>query len=128
MSSRTLNVVTCAYRATLEEQDDPILWLTRSMRNANASVDVLLWGNAVAYAARAQDAAGLTFGERQQTQPPRLADDTAALHATGEAVFYVAADARERGIAPAELIDGAIAIETTAVPELFARYDRVLWW
>lgn len=128
MSMQILTVVTCAYRATLEEQDDPILWLTRAMRNANATVDVLLWGNAVSYAVRGQDAAGLRFGERRQTQPPRLAEDTSALQQAGAAVFYAAADARERGIAPAELIEGVIGIETTAVPELFARYDRILWW
>ena len=128
MSTRTLTVVTCAYRATLEEQDDPILWLTRAMQNANATVDVLLWGNAVSYAVRAQDAGGLRFGERRQTQPPRLADDLTALQDGGAAVFYALADARERGIAPAELSEGVIGIEATAVTELFGRYDRVLWW
>lgn len=128
MSKRTLTVVTCAYRATLEEQDDPVLWLTRAMRNANASIDVLLWGNAVSYAVRAQDAGGLRFGERRQTQPPRLVDDLDALQRHGAAVFYTVADARERGIAPAELADGVVGVETAAVAELMTRYDRVLWW
>jgi hypothetical protein len=36
-------------------------------------------GNAVNYAVRGQDAAGLAFGTWRQTQPPRLADDIAAL-------------------------------------------------
>jgi sulfur relay (sulfurtransferase) DsrF/TusC family protein len=128
MSTRILNVITCGYRATLEEQDDTILWLTRAMRGANAAIDVLLWGNAVSYAVRAQDSTGLAFGERRQTQPPRLADDTAALHYGGAKVFYSATDARERGIATAELIEGVIPLEPTGVPELFARYDRILWW
>ena len=55
MSKRILAVVTCAYRATLEEQDDPIVWLARAMRKADAAVDVLLSGNAVSYGVRVAD-------------------------------------------------------------------------
>jgi hypothetical protein len=128
MSKRILTVVTCAYRATLEEQDDPILWLTRAMRAAGASVDVLLQGNAISYAVRAQDASGLRFGDRRQTQPPRLADESAALIAGGAALLYTAEDARERGIEPSELIEGLAAVERNAVPRLLASYDQILWW
>jgi hypothetical protein len=128
MSKRILAVVTCAYRATIEEQDDPILWLTRAMRGAGASVDVLLHGNAVSYGIRGQDSSGLRFGDRRQTQPPRLADDSAALIAGGAALLYTAEDARERGIEPSELIDGLAPIERNAVPRLLSTYDHVLWW
>src|SRR5262245_2670209 len=128
MGKRILSVVTCAYRATLEEQDDPILWLTRAMRTAGASVDVLLQGNAVSYGVRTQDAAGLRFGDRRQTQPPRLADDSAALMTGGAKVLYRAEDAQERGIDASELIEGLVAVEHNAVPRLFASYDLVLWW
>ena len=129
MSKRILAVVTCAYRATLEEQDDPILWLTRAMRGADAAVDVLLSGNAVSYGVRAQDAAGLRFGERRQTQPPRLADDTAALIACGAAVLYAAADARERGIESGELIEGLVAGRSRAPFRACSRpTTSILWW
>jgi hypothetical protein len=128
MSKRILNVVTCAYRATLEEQDDPILWLTRAMRGAGAPVDVLLWGNAVSYGVRAQDATGLRFGEKHQTQPPRLADDNAALIESGASVLYAAADAQERGIDSDELIGGLKPVEPHAIPKLLSTYDLVLWW
>jgi hypothetical protein len=128
MSKRILAVVTCAYRATLEEQDDPILWLTRAMRGADAAVDVLLQGNAVSYGVRAQDAGGLRFGDRHQTRPPRLADDSAALIGGGARVLYAAEDARERGIEPSELIEGLVSVEAGAAPRLFATYDVILWW
>jgi hypothetical protein len=128
MSKRILNVLTCAHRATIEEQDDPIVWLSRSMRGAGASVDVLLRANAVSYGVRRQDASGLAFGERRQSQPPRIADDVAALIGSGASVFYVADDAGERGIGRADLIDGLEAIDAGGLPELFSRYDLVLGW
>ncbi len=128
MEKRILNVVTSGYRATLEEQDDTVVWMTHFMRSADATVDVLLSGNAVGYGVRYQDASGLAFGERRQTQPPRLADDVAALVDGGASVYYAAADALERGIEPAELIEGLCAIEPGGLPELFARYDLVLYW
>jgi hypothetical protein len=128
MSKRILNVITCAYRATLEEQDDPVVWLTHSMRAAQAPIDVLLCGNAVCYGLQLQDASGLAFGERRQSHPPRIADDVAALLDGGASVFYAAADAGERGIDPAELLDGLTALEPGAVPDVFSRYDLILYW
>ena len=61
------------YRATLEEQDDPALWLAASLSGNGLITDVLLRGNAVNYLVQRQDAGGLTFGDWQQTQPPRIA-------------------------------------------------------
>src|SRR5512144_776010 len=73
LAMKVLQVVDTAYRATLEEQDDTIIWLTHAMRGAQAELDLLLSGNAVNYALVGQDASGLAFGEWRQTQPPRLA-------------------------------------------------------
>src|SRR3546814_12535583 len=76
---KVLQIIETAYRATLEEQDDTVVWITHAMKGAGGDLDVLLRGNAVNYGLHGQDAAGLAFGEWRQTQPPRLADDLAGL-------------------------------------------------
>lgn len=128
MGKRILNVVECGYRATLEEQDDTVLWLTHAMRAAGGDVHVLLCGNAVAYAVGAQDASGVSIGGWHQTHPPRLADDVRALVGHGARVHYVAEDARERGIGAEELVPGVTPVGRAECADLFATHDLVLRW
>ena len=128
MAKKVLSIVTTAYRATLEEQDDTILWLSHALKGAGADLDLLLRGNAVNYAVRGQDASGLAFGARRQTQPPRLADDVARLAAKGVRVFIVEDDLRERGISDEDLIPGMQRLGRSDTPELFGRYEQVWSW
>ena len=128
MGGKILNIVATAYRATLEEQDDTILWLTHALRGAGADVDVLLRGNAVNYAVKGQDASGLAFGERRQTQPPRIAEDVAKLIPKGVKVYLVADDLRERGLEGVELVPGIAAIARADLPRLFGEYAQVWHW
>jgi len=128
MAKKALHIVEAAYRATLEEQDDPVIWLAHAMRMAGAPLDVLLRGNAVNYAVGAQDASGLAFGDRTQTQPPQLTRDLRALMEEQVAVMFVREDAAERGILESELIEGVRPISRAELPELFARYDQVWYW
>jgi hypothetical protein len=128
MAKKILQVVESAYRATLEEQDDTVIWITHAMRGAGAQLDVVLRGNAVNYAVKSQNAAGLAFGAKRQTQPPRLADDVAKLVEKGATVYLVRDDAAERGIEPSELIPGLEAISRADLPRIFASYDQVWHW
>ena len=125
---KTLSIVESAYRATVEEQDDTIVWIHGAMKSVGADLAVLLRGNAVNYLVQCQDAGGLTFGDWRQTQPPRIASDLAALAAKGVEVCYVAEDVAERGIERNELINSAQPVARGAVAELLGRYDRVWYW
>ena len=125
---KVLSIVESAYRATLEEQDDTILWLTHALKGAGADMSVLLRGNAVAYATRGQDAGGLAFGAYRQTQPPRLERDLAGLVAKGVPVYALAEDLERRGLREAPRVEGVQAIELHAVPALVEAHDRVWHW
>jgi sulfur transfer complex TusBCD TusB component (DsrH family) len=128
VADRVLNIVSTAYRATLEEQDDTVVWLVHAMRAAGAELDVVLRGNAVNYAVRGQDASGLAFGGRRQANPPRLDEDVAGLAASGIRVFVLEEDLRARGIQPSELIDGATALAQDGLAPLCAAYRHVWHW
>ena len=125
---KVLNIVEAAYRGTLEEQDDPIIWICSAMKGANADIDVLLRGNAVNYAIKAQNASGLSFGGQEQTQPPKIADDLVRLKGKGVKIYVVDDALRERGIEPSELIDGLDFVPRSKLARLFGGYDQVWHW
>ena len=125
---KVLNIVEAAYRGTLEEQDDTIVWICHAMKGANADIDVLLRGNAVNYAVKSQDASGLAFGSAAQTQPPQLANDLVKLKAKGVKLYVVEDALTERGIGAGELIDGLDFVPRSGLAKLFADYDQVWHW
>ena len=125
---KALNIIECAYRATIEEQDDTIVWLTHTMKAAGADLSVLLRGNAVNYGVRGQDSAGLAFGAWRQTQPSRIADDIASLAGKGVTVYVLAEDLAERGIEPGDLVPGLERVTRDGLPGLFAAHEQIWHW
>ena len=125
---KTLNIVESAYRATIEEQDDTIVWLMHAMKGAGATIDVVLRGDAVNCAVRGQDAGGLAFGDWRQTQPPRIEQQLAGLAAKGVTVYALADDLAARGIAVADLLPSIEPLRLPALAALLPRYDRVWHW
>ena len=125
---KALNIIETAYRATIEEQDDPVLWLAHAMKANNGAPDVLLTGHAVNYGLPGQEVAPLTFGARTQRQTVRIADDLARMMEKGITVYVVEEDVARRGLAPGDLLPGLKPVATAALPRLFAAYDQVWHW
>jgi len=126
--AKTLNVLNTAYRCNVEEQDDPIVWLTSNLKGIGADVDLLLRGNAVNYAVKAQDASGIALGGKTQTHPPALAQDLESLAGKGAKLLVVSDDLRARGIESRDLIAGVEQVERSALAGVLDGYARVWHW
>jgi sulfur transfer complex TusBCD TusB component (DsrH family) len=124
---KILNIVASAYRGTLEEQDDTILWLTHALRNNGADVSVLLRGNAVNYLVRGQDASGATIGTSPIRHPTVPDQDLQRLGAAGVALFAVDEDIVERGLNDAAL-QPVERVKRADVARLLDRFDYAWAW
>ena len=125
---KALNIVGSAYRATSEEQDDTVVWLVHTLRNAGADVELLLRGNSVNYGVKSQVPVPIAIGALAQRHAPDLAGDLARFIAQGGRVHAIREDLAVRGIEPAELIAGVGLVAREGLPALFERYDRVWSW
>lgn len=125
---KILNVVETAYRATIEEQDDTLLWLSHMLKNAGDDISLLLRANAVNYAAKGQDASGPVFGEAKLVHPPEIDKDVAKMIEKGAPVYVVEEDARERGLVDSDLISGVKKVKKSSLPELMDQHDQVWHW
>ncbi len=125
---KALNVIGTAYRGTLEEQDDTIVWITHAMKGAGADIDVLLRGSAVNYASKAQEVPALSFGDRRQKNSPHIAQDVSGLIGKGIAVYIIEEDIAERGLTDGDLIEGLTRVKRADVPGLLDGYDHVWAW
>jgi sulfur relay (sulfurtransferase) DsrF/TusC family protein len=125
--ARYLSIIDSAYRATIEEQDDPAVWFTHAMKNGGADVSILLRGDAVNYAVKNQDATGLRFGSRT-VKGPDMVRDIKAVMDKKVPLFVVADDLAERGIPASQLIPGVEQIQRSGIPRLIEAHDRILSW
>ena len=125
---KTLNIIETAYRATLEEQDDPVVWIIHAMKGAGAEHSVVLRANAVNYAVKAQGVPPLAFGARRQQQGPNLAEAVGGLIGKGVEVYVVSDDLTERGLQSEEVIGGLKTIRKADLPALCGSYEQVWHW
>ncbi|MCO4770800.1 MAG: DsrE family protein [Deltaproteobacteria bacterium] len=123
-----LHILETAFRGTIEEQDDTVIWTVHAMRKAGQEGSVVLQGNIVGHAVRGQDATGLQFGDHPQTNPVDLAGDMQKLMAAGVPIYVVEGDAADRGIAGADLIAGVQLIDRAGVAGLADSHDLVWHW
>jgi sulfur relay (sulfurtransferase) DsrF/TusC family protein len=125
---KALNIIETAYRGTLEEQDDTIVWITHAMKGAGADLGVLLRGNAVNYAVKSQMVAPLSFGGRSQANAPDIAGQVSGLIGKGIEVYIVKEDLAERGLEDEELISGLKPLGRGELPGLLEQHDQVWHW
>jgi intracellular sulfur oxidation DsrE/DsrF family protein len=125
---KILHILETAYRGTIEEQDDTVIWTVHAMKNSGQAATVLLRGNIVCHAALGQDASGLHIRGTHQSNPVDLAGDLSKLMAAGVDVFVVAEDAADRGLDTAEMVQGVQPVGRAGVAALCDAHEAVWHW
>jgi intracellular sulfur oxidation DsrE/DsrF family protein len=128
MPTKVLSIVETAYRATIEEQDDTVLWLTHMLKTNGLDMTVLLRANAVNYLVAGQDGSGLHIGDIVLDHAPHLDGDVKGLVDHGVPVLFVQEDLSERGITDDRLIDGVKAIGRSDLPALLGEFEHIWRW
>ena len=125
---KLLNIVSSGYRATLEEQDDTVVWISHAMRNAGAEIDLLLQDAAVNYPVTGQSVEPMTIGGRAQRSAPDVHGQIRTFVGNGSVVYVVGEDLDERGIDRRNLLQEVKVVARKDVPKILTAYDQVWHW
>ena len=125
---KVLSIVSSGYRATLEEQDDTVLWITQAMSRAGAEIDILLRSSAANYVVEGQAVSPLAFGGRAQRHAPDVHGQVRDLAERGVGIFVLEEDLAAYGLQAAPRLEGAQAVPARDLAELASRYDAIWHW
>ncbi len=125
---KALQIIQSAYRCTIEEQDDPVIWFIQVLKSIGGDVDILLRGNAVNYLVTGQVVEGLSFGEWQQTHPAKIDRDLQQALDSGIKVYALTEDITKRGIPEGKLLGEIQQLSRQELPNLFEQYEQVWHW
>lgn len=125
---KALQVIDQAFRTTVEEQDDTILWLIQSMRGAGGDLAVLLSGHGVQYAVQRRRQPALKLAGWQQTEPADITRDVANLIEQGVPVYAIREDLAERGLDDLPTLSGIRVISRSDQVSLYEQADQVWQW
>jgi sulfur relay (sulfurtransferase) DsrF/TusC family protein len=125
---KILSILETAYRGTVEEQDDTILWLNHAIKNSGGEISILLLGNSVNYAVKSQSIRMLSMADSIHMRPPEVDQDLAKMIGKGIPVYIAEEDLHARGLVEAEFIPGVEKVSRVALPALFKNYDQIWYW
>lgn len=125
---RVLQIIECAYRATIEEQQDTILWLCQSLLTTAGEISLLLRGNAVNYAVLNLNVPAMQVGAWSQHRPGDPGRQLRTLIDCGVQIHVLAEDARDRGLIDMDLHEAVNLIPLREVPDLMDRHDQIWHW
>lgn len=125
---RVLNITCSAYRATLEEQDDTVIWITQTLRRAGADVDLLLRASAANYVVEDQNVAPLAIGGRVQRHAPDVHGQIRELAESGAGIFILEEDLEQYGLRDCLKLPQARTVGTAELPGLLSGYEAIWHW
>lgn len=125
---KVLSILSSGYRATLEEQDDTVLWISQALRRAGADVDLLLRNSSVNYVVENQRVAPLGIGGRTQQNAPDVGAQLRDLVGSGAALFVLKEDLHTYGLSEGALPGEVRIVGSSDLPQILTRYDQVWHW
>lgn len=128
-----LHVLDQAFRTTVEEQDETILWLIQSMQkpasqDPNNEMQLLLTDHAVFYALKANPHPPLQIAELTQTQPADINRDISNLIEQGVQVMVVYEDLWDRGLEDKATVAGVDIVNRHGLHEIYINAEHVWHW